>query len=120
MLTANSAAILTDAFPAGAARHWPSASTRSRRSPASSSAWWLGGVLAAVDWRAVFWVNVPVGIFGTVWAYRRLRETSARGGGRIDWWGNVTFAVGLSAILLADHLRHPALRRPRRWAGPNP
>jgi MFS family permease len=27
-----------------------------------------GGVLAALDWRAVFWVNVPVGVFGTVWA----------------------------------------------------
>ena len=28
-----------------------------------------GGLLAAIDWRAVFWVNVPVGIYGTVWAY---------------------------------------------------
>jgi MFS family permease len=54
-----------------------------------------------VDWRAVFWVNVPVGVFGTVWAYRRLRETSSRVGGRIDWWGNVTFAVGLGAVLTA-------------------
>ena len=49
----------------------------------------------------MFWVNVPVGIFGTVWAYRRLRETSSREGGRIDWWGNITFAVGLGAILTA-------------------
>jgi MFS family permease len=49
----------------------------------------------------VFWVNVPVGVFGTVWAYRKLRETGERSRGRIDWWGNVTFAVGLGAILIA-------------------
>ena len=49
----------------------------------------------------MFWVNVPVGIFGTVWAYRKLRDTGERHGRHIDWWGNVTFAVGLSAILIA-------------------
>lgn len=43
---------------------------------------------------------MPVGIFGTVWAYRRLRETSVRGGGRMDWWGNLTFAGGLGSILV--------------------
>jgi MFS family permease len=59
-----------------------------------------GGLLATLDWRAVFWVNVPVGVFGTIWAYRKLRETGYRGGGRIDWWGNLTFAVGLGAILV--------------------
>ncbi len=60
-----------------------------------------GGLLAAIDWRAVFWVNVPVGIYGTVWAYLRLRDNGERHRARIDWWGNVTFAVGLSAVLIA-------------------
>src|SRR6202035_348377 len=59
-----------------------------------------GGLLAALDWRAVFWVNVPVGVFGTVWAYRKLRDNGERHPGRIDWWGNVTFAVGLGAVLI--------------------
>ncbi len=58
-----------------------------------------------LDWRAVFWVNVPVGVFGTLWAYLRLRETSTprrrTTRPRIDWWGNITFAVGLSAVLVA-------------------
>jgi len=58
-------------------------------------------VLAALDWRAVFWVNVPVGVFGTVWAYRKLRETGERHRSRIDWWGNLTFAGGLGAVLVA-------------------
>ena len=49
----------------------------------------------------MFWVNVPVGVFGTVWAYHKLRETSERHPARIDWWGNVTFAVGLGAVLIA-------------------
>jgi MFS family permease len=60
-----------------------------------------GGILAALDWRAVFWVNVPVGVFGTVWAYHKLRETGERHRARIDWWGNVTFAAGLGAVLVA-------------------
>jgi MFS family permease len=100
MLTANSAAILTDAFP------------RERRGfalglnqVAGLSGMFIGlvagGLLATLDWRAVFWVNVPVGVFGTVWAYRKLRDNGERHRGRIDWWGNVTFAVGLSAILIA-------------------
>jgi MFS family permease len=59
-----------------------------------------GGLLADVDWRLVFWVSVPVGVFGTVWAYLKLRETAERHPARIDWWGNVTFAVGLVAILV--------------------
>jgi MFS family permease len=59
-----------------------------------------GGLLAAIDWRAVFWINVPVGIFGTVWAYRRLRDSGHRQPARIDWWGNLTFAGGLGAVLV--------------------
>jgi MFS family permease len=59
-----------------------------------------GGLLADVHWRLVFWINVPFGIFGTVWAYAKLREIGQRVEAKIDWWGNVTFAVGLISVLV--------------------
>ena len=61
----------------------------------------------------MFWVNVPVGIFGTLWAYWRLREVGTRSGGRIDWWGNITFAVGPGLHPGRRHHRDSALPRPR-------
>jgi EmrB/QacA subfamily drug resistance transporter len=99
MLTANSAAILTDAFPADQ-RGLALGSNQVAAIAGQFIGLVAGGLLAAIDWRAVFWVNVPVGIFGTVWAYRMLRDNGERQHGRIDWWGNITFAVGLSAILI--------------------
>ncbi|HEY3867868.1 MAG TPA: MFS transporter [Actinocrinis sp.] len=100
MLTANSAAILTDAFPKEQ-RGFALGINQVAALGGMFIGLVAGGLLAAWDWRAVFWVNVPVGVFFTLWAYRTLRDTGRRGGGRIDWWGNVTFAVGLSAVLIA-------------------
>jgi MFS family permease len=100
MLTANSAAILTDAFPADQ-RGFALGINQVAALAGQFIGLVAGGLLATLDWRAVFWVNVPVGIYGTLWAYRKLRDTGRRGGGRVDWWGNSTFAVGLSAVLIA-------------------
>jgi MFS family permease len=99
MLTANSAAILTDAFPADQ-RGFALGINQVAAIAGQFVGLVAGGVLAAIDWRAVFWVNVPVGIYGTLRAYFKLRETGERHGSRMDWWGNITFAVGLSAILI--------------------
>ena len=100
MLMANSAAILTDAFPA---THRGMALGINQIAGIAGQFIGLlaGGLLAAWDWRAVFWVNVPIGVFGTVWAYRSLRETSRRQYGRIDWPGNLTFAAGGGILLIA-------------------
>jgi MFS family permease len=100
MLTANSAAILTDAFPPDR-RGFALGFNQVAALAGQFIGLVAGGLLAAWDWRAVFWVNVPVGVFGTVWAYRRLRDNGQRHRGHIDWWGNITFAIGLSAVLIA-------------------
>jgi MFS family permease len=100
MLTANSTAILTDAFPVEQ-RGMALGINQVAALAGQFIGLVAGGLLAALDWRAVFWVNVPVGIYGTVWAYAKLRDNGQRHGRRIDWWGNVTFAVGLGAVLIA-------------------
>jgi MFS family permease len=99
LLMANSTAILTDAFPA---KERGRAMGISMFAGISGSFIGLiaGGLLADVDWRLVFWVNVPFGLFGTVWAYAKLRETGAQHRTKIDWWGNLTFAAGLIMILI--------------------
>jgi MFS family permease len=100
MLQANSAAILTDAFPAKQ-RGLALGSNQVAGLSGMFIGLVAGGLLAEIDWRAIFWVNVPVGVFGTIWAYLRLREIGEHRRGRIDWAGNLTFALGLSAILVA-------------------
>src|ERR1035438_9032915 len=99
MLMANSAAILTDAVPAEQ-RGFALGINQVAGLAGMFVGLVAGGLLAALDWRAVFWVNVPVGVFGTVWAYRKLRDNGERHPGRIDWWGDITFAIGLSAVLI--------------------
>jgi MFS family permease len=100
MLMANSAAIITDAFPT---RQRGMALGVNIVSALAGSFIGLvaGGVLAEWDWRSVFWVNIPLGLLGTVWAYRSLHDTGVRRHAKIDWWGNATFAIGLTAVLAA-------------------
>ncbi len=99
LLMANSTAILTDAFPVS---ERGSAMGISMIAGIAGSFIGLiaGGILADINWRLVFWVNVPIGVFGTVWAYLKLREVSARKPAHIDWWGNLTFAAGLIMVLI--------------------
>ncbi|HXF30624.1 MAG TPA: MFS transporter, partial [Solirubrobacterales bacterium] len=46
-------------------------------------------------------ISVPVGLFGTVWAYLKLEERSTPRRARVDWWGNITFALGLVLVMVA-------------------
>lgn len=98
MLMANSAAIITDAFPARQ-RGMALGVNMVAGIAGSFIGLVLGGLLAEWNWRSIFWVNVPIGIVGTVWAYRSLHETGIRRPAKMDWWGNITFAVGLTALL---------------------
>ena len=99
LLMANSTAILTDAFPLEE-RGRAMGINMVAAMAGSFVGLVVGGVLADINWRLVFWVNVPFGIVGTVWAYFKLRELGVRTPAKLDWWGNLTFAVGLIMILV--------------------
>ena len=99
LIFANSSAILTDAFPheeRGLALGINSVSMV----VGSFLGLVLGGVLAPFEWRLVFVVSVPVGLMATIWSYRSLREIGLRKPGKIDWWGNLTFAAGLVLLMV--------------------
>ncbi|HEX3814834.1 MAG TPA: MFS transporter [Mycobacteriales bacterium] len=99
-LMANSSAILTDVFPANQ-RGLALGINGVAAIAGSFLGLVLGGLLAPVDWNLIFLVSVPIGVLGTIWAYLKLHDTGVRQHAKMDWWGNITFAVGLIAILVA-------------------
>jgi MFS family permease len=61
----------------------------------------LGGLFADINWRLIFWINVPLGVIGTIWGFMSLKDgATPRKHGRIDWIGNFFFAVGLILFLV--------------------
>lgn len=99
LIMANSTAILTDAFPVKE-RGMAMGINMVAAIAGSFIGLIAGGLLADIHWRAVFWINVPIGIFGTVWAYAKLHEIGKTTKAKIDWWGNLTFGVGLVMVLI--------------------
>ncbi|HEX4062740.1 MAG TPA: MFS transporter [Streptosporangiaceae bacterium] len=97
-LFANSSAILTDAFPENE-RGKAMGINGVAAVAGSFMGLLLGGVLGPIEWRLVFLVSVPFGLFGTVWAYLKLQDNGVRIPAKIDWIGNATFAIGLIALL---------------------
>lgn len=98
MLMANSAAILTDAFSARQ-RGMALGINQVAAIAGSFLGLVIGGLLSEWDWRAVFWVSVPLGILGSIWAFRSLHEIGERRKSRLDLAGTITFALGLTALL---------------------
>jgi MFS family permease len=117
-LLANAAAIITDAFPA----HQRGMALGINNIVGVSGMFVglvLGGLLAPIDWRLVFLISVPVGLFGTVWGYLKLEERSQPRRAAIDWWGNVTFALGLVLIMVAvTYGIRPYGSHPTGWGSP--
>ena len=99
MLLANSAAFLTDAFPPRQ-RGMALGINQTAGISGVFLGLILGGVLAPINWRLVFLVNVPIGLFATIWGYLELRELGERRHARVDWPGNITFAVGMVMIMV--------------------
>ncbi|MGH9080200.1 MAG: MFS transporter [Acidimicrobiales bacterium] len=99
LLMANSTAILTDAFPPEK-RGFAIGFNIIAAVAASFIGLIVGGLLADINWRLVFLVSVPFGLFGTVWAYLKLHDSGVRTRARIDYAGNVTFALGLVLVMV--------------------
>src|SRR5215831_19319211 len=99
MLMANSSAILTDAFPPGE-RGLALGLNQVAGIAGSFIGLVLGGLLGPVEWHLVFLVSVPFGVLGTIWSYLKLEERGIRRPARLDWAGNLTFAIGLIAVLV--------------------
>ncbi|MGH7760730.1 MAG: MFS transporter [Candidatus Dormibacteraceae bacterium] len=99
MLMASSAALLTDAFPPNQ-RGLALGINMIAGMAGSFLGIVVGGVLASINWRWIFLINVPIGVVGTVWGFWQLREIGLRHRARIDWIGNVTFAAGLAMVLV--------------------
>jgi EmrB/QacA subfamily drug resistance transporter len=98
-LFANSAAILTDAFPSNE-RGKALGINQIAFLAGSLIGLVLGGVLAIVNWRLVFLVSVPVGVIGTVWSYLKLKEQcNIKKHQKLDIWGNIAFGGGLTLVL---------------------
>ena len=98
MLMASSSAILTDAFPAKQ-RGMALGVNMVAAVAGSFLGLLIGGVLSEWHWQAIFWVGVPIGIIGTIWSIRSLKELGVRTPGRLDWAGTLTFGVGLTVLL---------------------
>jgi MFS family permease len=99
MLFANSAAIITDAFPSNQ-RGMALGINGVAATSGTFIGLVLGGILAPIDWRLIFLVSVPIGLFCTVWAYTMLHDLSPPSKTPIDWAGNITFALGLIAVMI--------------------
>ncbi len=98
-LIANSTAILTDAFPP----HERGMAVGINQIAAIAGSFIgliLGGLLGPIEWRLVFIISVPIGIFGTIWSYMKLKEVPIKRDTHVDWSGNLTFALGLVALMV--------------------
>ncbi len=117
-LFANSPAILTDAFPENQ-RGMALGLNQVAGIGGSFLGILVGGLLSQAGWRWVFLFNVPIGLLATIWAYRTLREVGTRQKEPIDWLGNLTFAVGLTMLLVAlIYGLNPSAHSSMSWTTP--
>jgi MFS family permease len=117
-IVANSAAILTDTFPVNQRGMALGINNLAGMSGAFIGLL-IGGLLGPVDWRLVFFISVPFGLFGTVWSYKKLRELGVRSPSPIDWRGNLTFAGGLLGLMIAVTFGiQPYGNHPMGWTSP--
>ena len=118
LLMANSAAILTDAFPPDR-RGFALGINQAAAISGTFIGLLLGGLLAPINWRLIFLVSVPIGLFATIWGYFSLHEVESGSRARIDWAGNITFAIGLILVMVGiTYGIEPYGGHPMGWTNP--
>jgi len=102
MLMTNSAAMIVDATPRDSLGLALGINQIALRLGMMGGLTLSGIILAFLDWRALFYVNLPIGIFGTFWAQRRLREIArTEKEAPMDWVGFLCFTTAIVSLLLA-------------------
>src|SRR5271157_3290835 len=100
LLISNSAAIITDAFPKEQLGTGLGTNMMAFNIGAIAGYTLSGVMITYFGWRSIFLINVPIGIFGTIWGYKRLKETTVRPiGQKFDFTGSILYSVGLTTIL---------------------
>jgi MFS family permease len=118
MIFANASAIVTDAFPADQ-RGLALGINNTAAVSGTFIGLVLGGLLAPVEWHLVFLISVPFGILGTALAATKLVDRGVRTPAKIDWWGNVSFGLGLILVLIGiTYGLLPYGGHPMGWTNP--
>ena len=117
-LWSNSAAILVDAFPE-TQRGMALGINMVAGTFGSFLGILVGGLLSQVGWRWVFIINIPISLALTIWAFLSLKEVGTRTRQPIDWLGNITFAAGLTMMLIGlIYGTNPGTTSATSWATP--
>ena len=112
LLVANSAAIITDAFPKGQLGMGLGTNMMAMNIGAIVGYTLSGVMITYFGWRSMFFINVPIGIFGTIWGYKRLKEIGIKSTGqKFDYAGSILFCIGLLTILLGLTIGDPTSSR---------
>jgi EmrB/QacA subfamily drug resistance transporter len=62
----------------------------------------LGGFLMSFGWRSIFYINIPIGIIGTLWSATQLKEINKTAIKQtFDLKGTLTFSIGVLILLIA-------------------
>ena len=102
MLFVNSVAMIVDATPRKELGLSLGVNQIAFRFGAMAGLTLSGLILSFFDWRALFYVNIPIGIFGTFWAHHRLKEIAkVEKKTPVDWFGFVSFSISITSFVLA-------------------
>ena len=104
IIITNSIAIITDATPKHELSFSLSVNNLGFRAGAMAGLTLSGFILSFLgDWRALFYVNIPIGVIGTIWAYKAIREPPNHNHvtrNCMDWIGFITFTTFITSLLL--------------------